>query len=187
VEVKVQQPVVEAPEQQQQQKEQQQETSEEDMLDYTKIPVLMDSTFEAVDSDNCMKAAILKLDATWSLKHASSLLEEPKACTLDVAAQTKARDAAFDLLDALSRSGDLPMEHSELHVVIPVTHVFTDSVINTVVRQNVNPIEKVERSVLIMASITQQKPVKSLVLEQHHTRLLEYSPSLFLEGTPLLQ
>ena len=38
-------------------------------------------------------------------------------------------------------------------MVVAATHTFTKTLIDTVVQDNVNPIEKVERTQLIMASV----------------------------------
>lgn len=38
--------------------------------------------------------------------------------------QSKARDKCFDLLDALTKSGALTVDHAALHVVIAATHCF---------------------------------------------------------------
>ena len=43
---------------------------------------------------------------------------------MNEAAQKQSREAAFDLLDALSRSGGLTMEHADLHIVMGATHSF---------------------------------------------------------------
>ena len=49
------------------------------------------------------------------------------------------------------------------HVVLAVTHRFDDSLIETVVAKNVNPIEKLERSALLVAETVQALPAPSLV------------------------
>ena len=59
---------------------------------------------------------------------------------------------SFDLLDALSRSGSLPIDCAELHVVIALSHCFDNDVMGTIIEDNINPIEKVEKSKLIVAS-----------------------------------
>ena len=54
-----------------------------------------------------------------------------------------------------------------LHVVIAATHCFDKTVLETVGQDNVNPIDKVERSTLIMASTVHQVPVSSLIQPAH--------------------
>ena len=48
-------------------------------------------------------------------------------------------------------------------------------------QENVNPIEKVERSTLIMASTVHQQPTVALIKESSALRLLQASPQLFLK------
>lgn len=57
--------------------------------------------------------------------------------------QEEEKKQAFDLLDALSRSGSLDVDYASLHVVVAATHCFAESLMNTVVKDNINPIEKV--------------------------------------------
>ena len=54
------------------------------------------------------------------------------------------KNKAFDLIDALSRSGALPIDHASLHVVMAATHCFDKTLMDCVIKGNVNPIEKVE-------------------------------------------
>lgn len=57
--------------------------------------------------------------------------------------QKTERNSAFDLLDALSRSGSLEIDYASLHVVVASTHCFGETLMNTIVKDNMNPIEKV--------------------------------------------
>jgi len=65
---------------------------------------------------------------------------------------TVAAERAFDLLDAISQSGAIPLTDASMHVVVASTHCFVKSVIGCVIKDNVNVIENVERSNLLMAS-----------------------------------
>ena len=52
---------------------------------------------------------------------------------------------------------------------------------DTVVRDNINPIEKLERSSLIVASTIHDVPTPFLLKDdQQAARVLEYSPGLFV-------
>merc|ERR1712151_887559 len=90
--------------------------------------------------------------------------------------QKKEKDSAFDLLDALTKSGALPLEHASLHIVVAATHCFDKSVTETVVQDNCNPIEKVERSTLIMASTLHQLSAAALIQEKELPRLQAVTP-----------
>jgi hypothetical protein len=92
--------------------------------DYTKLPEVLDKRFEALDEDNCLKATIIKPGNAWVKKSQASLLATPTTTHLGAKEQEEERKKAFDLLDALSRSGCLDFANAELHVVIASTHCF---------------------------------------------------------------
>ena len=48
--------------------------------------------------------------------------------------QEKERNQAFDLLDALTRSGALSVDEASLHVVIATTHCFDNSIMDTIIQ-----------------------------------------------------
>ena len=89
--------------------------------------------------------------------------------------QRHAKQAAFELLDALTRSGALPMSHAALHIVVGAAHSFQDTLMATILRRNVNPIEHVERSSVILASTLWHQPGSDLVQPSQMQRLLEHS------------
>jgi len=87
---------------------------------------------------------------------------------------------AFDLLDAISRSGTLPVSCAEFHVIISVSHCFEKNLLATVIEDNINPIEKVEKSVLLLTSaIYDQQNVSELVVKNNVERLSRTFPVLF--------
>jgi len=106
-------------------------------------------------------------------------LTEPTEQTLNNDEQEKERNKAFDLLDGLSRSGNLSFEHASFHVVLASTHCFDKSVMNTIIQDNVNPIEKVERSTLIVATTVHNKQARELIKDDQQSRVSTYSPGLF--------
>jgi hypothetical protein len=65
-------------------------------------------------------------------------------------------------------------------VLIVVTHCFDRALMETVTRDNVNPIEKVERTQLIIASVVhQQEDVTPLIRDNQLARVKEFNGKLF--------
>jgi hypothetical protein len=156
-------------------------TAEVVAVDYTKIPKLLDKRFEAMDKDGSVRPTIINVGPSWTMTSKKSLLAPTTTCVLGVDDQARERHVAFDLLDALTKSGGFEIHEASLHVVLAATHCFDRSLLDTVVERNVNPIEKVELSSLIMASTIHKERVENLVSGDQVSRLLELSPSLFIE------
>ena len=89
---------------------------------------------------------------------------------------------AFDLLDAISRSGSLPIAYSDLHVVVCVTHCFEKDIMATVVEDNVNPIEKLEMSTLLLGSAIHGPTPLELIAEEPDRIRFQSSFPLMLEA-----
>eukprot|EP01103_Thecamoeba_quadrilineata_P014453 TRINITY_DN431_c1_g1_i2.p1 TRINITY_DN431_c1_g1~~TRINITY_DN431_c1_g1_i2.p1 ORF type:complete len:1062 (-),score=263.50 TRINITY_DN431_c1_g1_i2:57-3242(-) len=146
--------------------------------DYTKIPGELDQKFLKFDEDSALRATILNPSSHWSKTSYKSLLSEPSTATLLASDQEKTTNAAYDLLDALSRSGALSIDEVSLHVVIASTQCFDKTLIDTVIQDNVNPIEKVERSSLIAATTIHYRPALELVEPDQAKRIAYYSTIL---------
>merc|ERR1712195_402632 len=128
--------------------------------DWTNIPKRMDETFEKLDTDSALRPTIMKVDTVWQRTTQKGLLSRP-VCdkTFNIDKQKTEKQKTFDLLDALTRSGVMAFETgASLHVVLCATHCFDKGIMNTLVQNNINPIEKVERSSLIMASTIHRIP-----------------------------
>ncbi len=143
-----------------------------------KVPGQLDSALSKLDLDGAVRATKITPAATWTKRSQKALLASPAETALYKDEQTAERSRAFDLLDALSRSGALTIEFTSLHMIIAVTHRFAKSLIDTVVADNINPIEKVERSSLIVASTIHGQPIAQLVQSDQLERLLLHSPLL---------
>mmetsp|Transcript_27708 Transcript_27708/g.76280 ORF Transcript_27708/g.76280 Transcript_27708/m.76280 type:complete len:939 (-) Transcript_27708:152-2968(-) len=149
--------------------------------DYAALPGLLDQKFERLDSDASLRPTRVLPGQVWTKREAAGLLSPVRERALGSGEQARERARAFDLLDALTRSGALPVAHASLHVVLAATHGFDQALIDTIIEGNVNPIEKVERSVLIMASTLQRQPVAALIAPEQLARVRQASPGLFAE------
>jgi hypothetical protein len=150
-------------------------------FDWTALPVALDAKLLALDDEQALRPTIITAGSTWTKRSQKSLLSPPSTASLSPAEQDRSRTEAFDLLDALSRSGSLAIDCAELHVVMACTHNFTKSLIDTVVQDNVNPIEKVERSALILATTVHDKQPSELIKPEQRERIATYSRVVFIE------
>lgn len=147
-------------------------------VDYTKIPGELDTRFEQLDEDGALRATILHPGDTWTRTAQKGLLSAPTQKSLPAKEQKEEKNRAFDLLDALSKSGALPFEDASLHVVIAATHCFDRTLLETVIQDNVNPVEKVERSLMIVATTIHRRPAAELLAEDQRERFFTTSPRL---------
>jgi len=148
--------------------------------DYTRVPQELDAYAECLDDDAALRPTIIESDGDWNKRFQKSLLKGMATTTMNKDEQQIAKNAAFDLLDALTKSGGLPLEHASLHVVVGATHNFDHSLIETIVQDNVNPISKLERSMLIMGLTVHQQHQTELVPPSQHHRLEATMPQLFV-------
>jgi hypothetical protein len=153
--------------------------------DLTQVPAQLDAAFLEHDTRAALRPTTLTpASEGWVHRSYPSLLS--KSANVQSWSQAggelqHAKSAAFDLLDALSRSGALPLRHAALHVVVAATHHFDSTLVDTVVQRNINPIEAVERSLLIIARSIHGKPVAQLVGEDQLPRIAGHSTDLLLE------
>eukprot|EP01127_Copromyxa_protea_P017504 TRINITY_DN533_c0_g2_i1.p1 TRINITY_DN533_c0_g2~~TRINITY_DN533_c0_g2_i1.p1 ORF type:complete len:999 (-),score=241.59 TRINITY_DN533_c0_g2_i1:48-3044(-) len=153
---------------------------DEEEEDYTKIPSELESKYSELDEDNALRPTTIKVGSLWSKEWFQSLLSPSETTTLQSNHLEDERRKVFDLLDALSRSGALSFgDHVSLHVMICATNGFDRSIIDTLVQDNVNPIEKMERSLLIVATTVQKKPAELMIKEGETEKVRTYAPKLF--------
>ena len=153
---------------------------EEEAFDFTAVPGRLDEMCLSLDSAGDLRPTIISVAQSWTLTGQETVLAQPQTKALGVAEQKAARDVAFDLIDSLSRSGTLAFDEGSLHVVVGCSHQFDKSITDTVVQDNVNPIQKVERSYLIVASAIHELPTGAMLKKDVVQRVTHDHPVLFL-------
>jgi hypothetical protein len=119
-------------------------------VDFSLLPSALESAFESISSDyGSVRPSIIRAGSTWS-KVSQSLVGEMRH--EKKVEQTLERQQCFDLLDAITKSGGLGLEHVQLHVVLASSFCFAKSVMDTLVQENVNPIAQVHEATVLMAS-----------------------------------
>jgi hypothetical protein len=153
-----------------------------DTEDFTQVPRALDSKFEALDTDSALKPTKVKCAGDWEKLEQPSILGKPSVRYIDEDKQASEKTRCFDLLDAISQSGAITIENASLHVVVAATHCFGQSLIDTVIQENANPIEKCERSALIVASVVHGESAGNMIAgEQEVARIKEQNGNLFAQ------
>lgn len=147
-------------------------------IDYTRLPGQLDQQFEALDTDGALRATIINPGDPWTRTAHKGLLGAAKTARLGAPEQTTERHRAFDLLDALTKSGALPIDDAALHVVLAATHCFDKTLLDTVIQDNVNPIEKVERSLMIVGTTVHGRGARELLADDQRARFFATTPQL---------
>ncbi|KAJ3144865.1 hypothetical protein HDU86_001338 [Geranomyces michiganensis] len=97
-----------------------------------------------------VRPAVLCIQDPWTRVRAKSILRPPTTTTLDIWTE---RNAAFHLLDALSRSGELTLENVHLHVVCAATQAFDRTLVDTIIRGNIDPLRMIRETNLVIAGV----------------------------------
>jgi hypothetical protein len=153
-------------------------------VDFTLLPQLLDAAVEKADNTSALRSTIIKTGQEWVRNRQENILAAVKREELSDDKDLKQeKDKAFDLLDALSRSGSLSIKSSELHVIVAVTHCFEKDIIGTIIQDNINPIQKLESSTLLFASAIHGVEARDLIKDEKELSRLEgQNPMLLLQN-----
>jgi len=143
------------------------------LIDFTIIPKILDRQLEKHDVEGSLKSTILKLGEPWERLRKENLLVSPRRSYLSDRDREEEKHKAMDLLKALSRSGSLPIIQSELHVIISMSHCFDKDIVETVIEDNANPIQKVEKSMLMLGSVIHGTDKEKLLALPHKDMITE--------------
>lgn len=154
---------------------------ESDAVIFAAMPKALDRAIELHDNNAAIRSTTIKTaNSGWTRIRQKSLLSKTREGSLDKSQIALEKSRAFDLLDALSRSGSLDIPFSELHILICATHRFEKNAMETVIQDNINPIEKLEMSTLLMASTILGVPTSGLIRNKDDRKRLKISFPLLL-------
>jgi len=84
----------------------------------------------------------------------------------------------MDLLYALSKAGAISVE-AEMHAVFATTHAFDQSLLETVIQENDNPVAVLERINLILGATIHNRSIAEVVTPDQSARTRAENPDLF--------
>ena len=148
--------------------------------EWISIPKRMDESFEKFNVGSSLRPTIIKAGHVWKLSSKKGLLSKSQVDrAFGENKQKMAKNRAFDLLDALTRSGAMPVTSgASMHIIMATTHCFDKSLMATLVEDNVNPIDLVERSSLVIASLVHGAPIQDLLVDGELERIRDLNPNL---------
>jgi L-aminopeptidase/D-esterase-like protein len=71
------------------------------------------------------------------------------------------------------------LQDADLHIVVAATHQFDKNVMQTLVQENVNPLDRIEHSMLILGSSVHRVAVDKLLNPANVKRIATSAPALF--------
>ena len=142
--------------------------------DLTDIPTQLEKRIDALkELASCVRPTVVNFpeDAVWEKKCRKGLLSKEEFVFLDYAEREEEKSSAYELLDALTKSGSLSVDSACVHVFVATTHCFDKTLMDTLVKDNVNPIEKAEVTSLTIASVLHEAAPTTLVEADQASRL----------------
>ncbi|KAI8584929.1 hypothetical protein BDZ88DRAFT_456456 [Geranomyces variabilis] len=127
-------------------------TSSDPHHDFVMLQITLTSALGTMPH-GAVRPTVLCIQDPWTRVRAKSILRPPTTTTLDISAQRTERNAAFHLLDALSRSGELTLENVHLHVVCAATQAFDRTLVDTIIRGNIDPLRMIRETNLVIAGV----------------------------------
>eukprot|EP01064_Diplonema_japonicum_P028213 TRINITY_DN4274_c0_g8_i1.p1 TRINITY_DN4274_c0_g8~~TRINITY_DN4274_c0_g8_i1.p1 ORF type:complete len:913 (+),score=223.43 TRINITY_DN4274_c0_g8_i1:28-2739(+) len=140
-------------------------------LDIIAVPHKMEEGIAALGEAASLRPTIIHLSEEWQRLRQGGLLAKPRMQNLDTDDMREEKSSAFDLIESLTKSGLLSFDNVDMHVVVASTHCFDLTVMDTLVIDNVNPIEKVQQATLVLASVVHGKNEAELV--EHAEKLIQ--------------
>lgn len=131
---------------------------------FSEIPRQLDQLLQSYGNCNHTLRSVTHATVDqWELKRQENLPTKLQAFNIEASGVKGETNKALYLLEVLSSSGSLPIVSGELHIIVSVCHSFEKNVMDTIIINNVNPIEKVDFSSLLVASCIHEESIPKMV------------------------
>eukprot|EP01064_Diplonema_japonicum_P038443 TRINITY_DN9323_c0_g1_i1.p1 TRINITY_DN9323_c0_g1~~TRINITY_DN9323_c0_g1_i1.p1 ORF type:complete len:923 (+),score=203.05 TRINITY_DN9323_c0_g1_i1:51-2771(+) len=127
------------------------------------LPSKIDKRIGADVTCTSLHPATIRDTGYWRKKSQKRLLGGEKTCVLSESDLRTEKTKAYDLLDALTKSGLVPVEDSVLHVIVPTAHTFDQTIMDTLIKKNENPILSLQHSTQLVSSVLHRVDPQSLL------------------------
>lgn len=133
---------------------------------------------------NALRPTIINVSSSWIRQSTPLVGSVPPKEPLSLETQEKAHRAVQSLLCVLSNDGAIPLAHTRLDIIVGVTSYFDKSVIDTVIQDNINPLDRVCSSSLLLSNalrrLTQPSSTELELVQSSKTRMAAQLLSLTL-------
>mmetsp|Transcript_36224 Transcript_36224/g.49733 ORF Transcript_36224/g.49733 Transcript_36224/m.49733 type:complete len:1155 (-) Transcript_36224:90-3554(-) len=123
------------------------------VMDFTKVPRELEAAVKAVQGNLPLRPTIINPEMKWRLIRKPSLLAPSQTKVLHEEDVKREVNKGTDLLDALSRSGGMVLGDVEFHVIVTTTYQFGDTLMNCLVKENLNPIDELKKSSKVVVPV----------------------------------
>ena len=117
--------------------------TQSEIWDFSRIPSTLEQKFSSTtETAVALRPLTLKTGDSWSkLKYSSLLDSQGKMISLSGPSLKSEKEAAFNLLDALTKSGTVPLKEASVAIIFGFSHSWAESILRTVAKRNRNPLE----------------------------------------------
>jgi hypothetical protein len=115
-----------------------------DDRDVTLLPHLLETELDKISSGSPVRFNIVTIGKEWRKRKRGKNIQNAESVVIGRHDQEKERQKCFDLLDSLSRSGNLPIGDATFHVFLSASHCIDETLLDLITKENVNPIERAE-------------------------------------------
>ncbi|KAI8896915.1 hypothetical protein BC833DRAFT_595635 [Globomyces pollinis-pini] len=132
---------------------------EDDKSSYQMVAMKIDQEFEKYQKEGSIQSMIFETKSPWKKSSYKGLISKKETKLLHNEEQLSCKTKALDLIDALTKSGGLSIQDCSVHIFLGCVHKFDQTLMQTLVEKNCNPIDLITETVKTMAGVIHNVPL----------------------------